>query len=91
MNEHADKGGGQDNKFEVTISYGGINKPLEVNRNQQVQSVFARAMELFHQPGGDLALFNGANEVPLHQSIADAGIVAGTLLLLRPRNVGGGF
>lgn len=90
MNAQAEKGGGQDNKFQVTISYNGINKPLDVNSHQSVQSVFARAMELFDQPGGDLALFIGANLVPDQQSVAEAGIVPGTILLLRPRNVGGG-
>lgn len=90
MNAQTDKGGGQDNKFQVTVSYNGINKPLEVNSHQQVQSVFARAMELFHNPGGDLALFIGANAVPLNQSVSEAGIAPGTILLLRPRNVGGG-
>lgn len=90
MNAHTDKGGGQDNKFQVTVSYNGISKPLEVNSHQQVQAVFARAMELFHNPGGDLALFIGANALAVHQSVAEAGIIAGTILLLRPRNVGGG-
>ena len=90
MNAQTDKGGGQDNKFQVTVSYNGVNKPLEVNSNQSVQAVFARAMELFNQPGGDLALFIGANPVAVQQSVAEAGIVPGTILLLRPRNVGGG-
>jgi hypothetical protein len=90
MNAHSDKGGGQDNQFQVTVSYNGISKPLDVNSHQQVQAVFARAMELFHNPGGDLALFIGANPVAVHQSVVEAGIVAGTILLLRPRNVGGG-
>jgi hypothetical protein len=90
MNAQAEKGGGQNNKLQVTVSYNGINKQLEVNGHQSVQSVFARAMELFDQPGGDLALFIGANLVPDQQSVGEAGIVAGTILLLRPRNVGGG-
>jgi hypothetical protein len=90
MNAQTNKGGGQDNKFQVTVSYNGVNKPLEVNGHQEVQAVFARAMELFHNPGGDLALFIGANPLTVHQSVAEAGIVPGTILLLRPRNVGGG-
>lgn len=84
------KGGGQDNKFTVTVSYGGVNKTLEVNRNQAVQAVFARAMELFHSPAGNLGLFLGATELQLTQSVEQAGITAGAILLLRPREVRGG-
>lgn len=84
------KGGGQDNKFTVTVSYGGVNKPLEVNRNQAVQSVIARTMELFHSPGGNLGLFLGAAELQPQQSVEQAGITAGAILLLRPREVRGG-
>lgn len=83
-------GGGQDNKFTVTVSYGGVNKTLEVNRNQAVQSVFARAMELFHSPAGNLGLFLGATELEPHQNVEQAGITAGATLLLRPREVRGG-
>jgi hypothetical protein len=85
-----EKGGGQDNKFTVTVSYGGVNKALEVNRNQAVQAVFAHAMELFHSPAGNLGLFLGATELQLNQSVEQAGIIAGATLLLRPREVRGG-
>jgi len=84
------KGGGQDNRFTVTVSYGGVNKTLEINRNQTVQAVFARAMELFHSPAGDLGLFLGATELQPNQSVEQAGITAGAILLLRPRQVRGG-
>ena len=85
-----EKGGGKDNKFTVTVSYGGVNKTLEVNRNQAVQAVFAHAMGLFHSPAGNLGLFLGATELQLNQSVEQAGIIAGATLLLRPREVRGG-
>lgn len=85
------KGGtGQNNKFTVTVSYGGVNKTLEVNGNQAVQAVFARAMELFHSPAGNLGLFLGATELQLNQSVEQVGITVGATLLLRPREVRGG-
>lgn len=90
MKNDEDKGGGQDNKFSVIVSYGGVNKPLEVNRNQAVQSVIARTMELFHSPGGNLGLFLGAAELQPQHSVEQAGITVGAILLLRPREVRGG-
>lgn len=90
MNQDKEKGGGHDNKFEVTISFNGVNKTLDVNPNQQVQAVFEHALQLFGHPAGDLGLFIGANQVALNQSVEQAGIVAGTILLLRPPIVRGG-
>ncbi len=90
VDEKEKKGGGQDNKFEVTVSFNGITKPLEVNRNQAVQSVIARAMALFHNPGGDLALFLGGAELQAGVSVEASGIQPGSALLLRPRQVRGG-
>ena len=87
-NEKGDKG--QNNKFTVTVTFGGINKPLEVNRNQSMQSVIARAMELFHSPAGNLGLYLGGTELLPHQSVEQAGITPGAVLLLRPRGSGGG-
>jgi hypothetical protein len=90
-NDKGDKGGkSQDNKFTVTVSYGGLSKSLEVNRNQAVQAVFEHAMQLFHSPGGELRLFIGATELPLNASVEQAGITPGITLLLRPRQVRGG-
>lgn len=88
-NDKKPNGGGNDNKFEVTVSYNGVNKPLEVNRNQAVQSVISRTLELFHNPTGDLGLFLGGTELP-NTSVEAAGITPGALLLLRPRQVRGG-
>ena len=80
----------EDNKFTVTVSYGGVNKPLDLNRNQTVQAVFTHAMKLFHSPGGELGLFIGTTELPLNVSVEQAGITPGVTLLLRPRQVRGG-
>ncbi|MCC6947018.1 MAG: hypothetical protein IT539_04545 [Bradyrhizobiaceae bacterium] len=83
-------GGGQDNKFEVTISYNGLAKTLEVNRNQAVQAVLSRSLELFASPTGDLRLFIGGTELQTNVSVEAAGIKPGSQLLLRPRRVRGG-
>lgn len=83
-------GKGQGNKFEVTVSFGGVDKPLEVNKNQAVEAVFNHAMQLFHSPGGDLGLFIGATELQRHLSVEQAGITPGVKLLLRPRRSQGG-
>lgn len=83
-------GGGQDDKFEVTVSFNGINKPLEVNNNQAVQSVISRALELFHQSGDTVGLFLGGTELQPHNSVEDVGITPGAVLILRPRQVRGG-
>ena len=95
MNTDKDKevGGvsdGQDNRFQVTISYNGINKVLDVNRNQDAQAVIARAMALFGDPAGDLGLYLGGTEILPGRSVEDWGITAGAMLLLRPRQVRGG-
>jgi hypothetical protein len=84
------KGGGQDNKFQITVSFNGINKPLEVNKNQAVQSVISRALELFQQSAGTVGLFLGGAELQPNTSVEAAGITPGAILLLRPRQVRGG-
>lgn len=84
------QGGGQDSKFQITVSFNGINKPLEVNKNQAVQSVISRALELFQQSAGTVGLFLGGAELQPNVSVEAAGITAGAILLLRPRQVRGG-
>lgn len=85
-----DRGGGQDNKFQITVSFNGINKPVEVNKNQAVQSVISRALELFQQSAGTVGLFLGGAELQPNVSVEAAGITPGAILLLRPRQVRGG-
>lgn len=82
------------NKFAVTVTYNGLGKPLEVNRNQSLNAVLQHALKLFGvtaDPGGFrlLAEATGA-ELNLNQSVEDAGVVAGTRLVLAPRVVSGG-
>ena len=84
------QGGGQDNKFQITVSFNGINKPLEVNKNQDVQSVISRALELFQQSAGTVGLFLDGAELQPNTSVEAAGITPGAILLLRPRQVRGG-
>lgn len=82
------------NKFAVTVTYNGLGKLLEVNRNQSLNAVLQHALKLFGvtaDPGGFrlLAETTGA-ELNLNQSVEDAGVVSDTRLVLAPRVVSGG-
>ncbi len=82
------------NKLDVTVTYNGLPKALEVNRNQSLNAVLQHALKLFGVTA-DASAFRliaeatGA-ELNLNQSAGDAGLVAGTRLLLAPRVVSGG-
>lgn len=80
-------------KFEITITYNGINEVVTVNANQAVEAVFRHALKAFDVQGaGDgLALFDSSNrELDRSSSVEDAGIAPGATLVLRQRVVRGG-
>jgi hypothetical protein len=82
------------NKFAVTVTYNGLSKSLEVNRNQALNAVLQHALQLFGvtaDPGSFRLLLEATGaELNLHQSVEDAGVAAGTRLVLAPRVVSGG-
>jgi hypothetical protein len=80
-------------KFEITVTYNGINEVIEVNSNQAIEAVFRHALQAFDVQGSGegLALFDGSNrELDRNASVHDAGITPGVTLVLRPRVVRGG-
>lgn len=85
-----DSGGGQDNKFTVTVTFNGLSKQLEVNKNQATQALITHALALFNQSADAVGLFLGAAEIPAHGSVEAAGVTSGAILVLRPRQVRGG-
>jgi hypothetical protein len=82
------------NKFPVTVTYNGLSKPLEVNRNEALNAVLQHALKLFGvtaDPSGFRLLLEAAGaELNLHQSVEDGGLAEGTRLVLAPRVVSGG-
>lgn len=82
------------NKFAVIVTYNGLSKSLEVNRNQALNAVLQHALKLFGvtaDPGGFRLLLEATGaELNLNQSVQDAGVAAGTRLVLAPRVVSGG-
>lgn len=80
-------------KFEVEITYNGITKSIEVQAEQQVSSLLARAIALFgiNQNPHLLSLFRtDGTLVPENESVERAGLRPKELLLLRPNAVKGG-
>lgn len=84
--------GGRGNKFEVVIIYNGLERPLEVNRDQAIQAVLAHSLALYGVQGDQtLALFlNGNTRLDPNISVEDAGVTPGARLLLRPTQVQSG-
>lgn len=77
--------------FEIIVIYNGMPAPQRVRPNESLETVQARALTAFGNPSGGPVLFNEAGvELPLQQSVAQAGLVAGSRLILRPRVVQGG-
>lgn len=87
--EHADR-----NKFAVNVTYNGLCKLLEVNRNESLNAVLQHALKLFGvtaDPGGFRLLVEATGaELNLNQSVEDADVTAATRLVLAPRVVSGG-
>ncbi len=80
---------GQEGKITVKVIYNGVPKEFEVQPQSDVQSLLARAIAEFKTHQLVLGWPNG-DDVPTSGSIAAAGIVDDTTLLLRPHTVRGG-
>ncbi len=79
-------------KFEVQVIYNGVTKSLAVEPHQNMTAVVQLAAHLFGiADAHTLALFKeDGSEVPVNQSVTEAGLRPGELLALRPSAVRGG-
>ena len=80
-------------KTEIQVAYNGISREIEVQPESRVQALLKRVIELFGISGQPhlLSLFReDGTKVEEDQSVADAGLVAGVRLFLRPDAVKGG-
>jgi len=84
---------GTQEKLSIIVVHNGIPFELEAPKSASVQSVFSRAMEHFGTTGQpNYALFTEQNaELPLRQSLNDAGVTDEQRLVLRARQVRSGF
>ncbi len=81
-------------KFKIEIVYNGLTDPFLVQQHEQVHAVLQQAIHHFKisQNAHLLSLFRqDGSEVAEKQSIADAGILPGEILALRPSVVKGGL
>ena len=80
-------------KFVLDFVYNGVTKPIEVQPEEQVTALLAKAIADFrisHNPHL-LSLFReNATAVPENESVEQAGLKPGEVLLLRPNAVKGG-
>lgn len=78
----------------IQVAYNGVTKPLEhVTPDEQVQAVLSRALQLFHvtdRPHAQGLFREDGSEVQPTQSVREAGLVNGQLLILRARTPQGG-
>ncbi len=80
-------------RFRISVIYNGVSHDLEVEPEERVQSILAKAIASFAitQQPHLLGLFTGANqELSDASSAEDAGIEPGATLYLRPSSVRGG-
>ncbi len=86
-------GDGRDKTFEIVIIYNGIEKKVEVDRDELVSNVLAKAISA-HQittNAHTLGLFpEEGNEIEINQTVKDAKIKKRDRLLLRPSTVRAG-
>lgn len=81
-------------QYEVTVAYNGVPKTVKVNPHQAVQAVLQHALNEFgiQQNRENFVLVNAnGQELNASSSVQEAGIVPGSQLLLRPRQVRGGM
>jgi proteasome lid subunit RPN8/RPN11 len=81
-------------KFAVEIVYNGVTKALQVEPEERVVALLQKAIALFGvtQQPHLLSLFReNGTVVDENQSVEQAGLKAGEVLLLRPNVVKGGF
>ena len=80
-------------KFVVDVTYNGVTKPIEVQPEQQVTALLAKAIASFgiSQNPHLLSLYReDGTLVPENQSVEGAGLKPNEVLLLRPNAVKGG-
>ena len=80
-------------KLEVAVVYNGVTKEIQAEAQQRVVALLQRAIHEFGvtQQPHLLSLFRqDGTKVEEQQSVAEAGLLTGTLLLLRPDAVKGG-
>src|SRR6266849_819430 len=80
-------------KFAVDVTYNGITKPIEVEPEQQVSALLAKAIASFGitQNPHLLSLYReDGTVVPENESVERAGLKPNEVLLLRPNAVKGG-
>ena len=80
-------------RFVVDVSYNGVTKPIEVELEQQISALLAKAIASFgiSQAPHLLSLFReDGTVVPENESVERAGLKPGEVLLLRPNAVKGG-
>ena len=79
-------------KFEISVSYNGVSKPVTVNPNQSIQAVLQRALNAFgiRENRQNFGLFRADGTEVTGSSAQGAGLDEGSELLLRPRRVSGG-
>jgi hypothetical protein len=80
-------------KFEVTITYNGVNKTFEATPHETVRVLLDRAIRAFGitQNAHLLGLFTqGGRELTDSKTLAEQGVKAKDHLLLRPSVVRGG-
>jgi hypothetical protein len=86
-------GDGRDKTFEIAIIYNGVEKKVEVDRDELVSSVLAKAISAHQvtENAHTLGLFpqEGA-ELDINQTVKDAKIKKRDRLLLRPSTVRAG-
>jgi hypothetical protein len=80
-------------KVTVTVTYNGVDRPIEANPHQAIQAVLEHAMNEFEITANrhTLALFRGTEElVDLTKSLSDYEIKEGDKLVLSQSQVRGG-
>ncbi len=80
-------------KLAVNVVYNGVTKPIEVQSEEQVSALLAKAIASFRitQNPHLLSLFReNGTAVPENESVECAGLKPGEILLLRPNAVKGG-
>jgi len=80
-------------KIEVPIVYNGVTRPIEAEPHERVVALLQHAIHTFGitQQPHLLSLFReDGTKVEEHQSVEEAALGTGTLLLLRPDAVKGG-
>lgn len=88
-----DEHDGREKSFEISVVYNGLEKPVEVSKDESISSVLAKSIAAFGNlpTPHTLALYNGeGRELPDGETVKDAKVKKGDRLLLRPSTVKAG-